>query len=545
MELSSSKNLKQAAAGRVRNMTLRHKLVVVIMLTCIITLSLAVVIFVGYHTMDARHEMVQSLKIQAEMIGNNCQAALAFSAPRDAEAILESLQVEPSISHACIHDRKGQLFCSYSREGLSFPAFQAEASHATDTHLSDGYMRVSAAVVDEENQETVGSVTVWSDLSHLRQIFRRHVIISLAILIVSSLVAFLMSKRIQGLISSPILCLADVARAVSNQQEYSMRATKHGNDEVGFLIDSFNDMLEQIQQRDLELVAANNKLEVRVEERTVKLIDANEQLKGEVGHRKQAEQALGELNRNLQATVQELRRSNRELQDFANVTAHDLKAPLRAIGTLTDWLYSDYYDTFDEQGREQLQLVKGRVTRMNELIEGILRYSEIGRGHRCMQAVNLDALIAEVVAMVSVPAPFAVRIEGPLPVVTCERIRLLQVFQNLIGNAVKYMDKQEGCIEIRCQEGTDHWEFSVADNGPGIDQKYHAKIFKMFQTLAPRDEIESTGIGLAVVKKIVELYGGRVWVESHRNLGSTFYFTLPKFVSIPEAAEAVTADTIS
>jgi len=244
--------------------------------------------------------------------------------------------------------------------------------------------------------------------------------------------------------------------------------------------------------------------------------------------RKKAEQALEKLNADLRTTVQELRRSNIELQDFAYITAHDLKAPLRAIGTLSDWLASDYSDKFDEQGKEQIRLLKGRVSRMNELIDSILRYSEIGRSARHMEKVNLNMLIPEIIAQISPPENFDIIIDGELPIVVCEKIRLMQVFQNLIINAIKYTDKPQGKIRIGCIEEDDFWKFSVADNGPGIAGQYHGKIFKMFQTLATSDECRSTGIGLAVVKKIVELYGGNIWVESEVGKGSTFWFTLPK-----------------
>ncbi len=137
-------------------------------------------------------------------------------------------------------------------------------------------------------------------------------------------------------------------------------------------------------------------------------------------------------------------------------------------------------------------------------------------------------LVPEVIAQVAPPPTIRVTIEDTLPVVISERVRLIQVFQNLISNAVKYMDKPEGTIRIGCFEQEQYWTFSVADNGPGIDQKYFGKIFEMFQTLARRDELESTGIGLAVVKKIVELHGGTVWIESTVGEGSTFFFTLPK-----------------
>jgi PAS domain S-box-containing protein len=247
--------------------------------------------------------------------------------------------------------------------------------------------------------------------------------------------------------------------------------------------------------------------------------------------RKQAEKALEQLNLDLQDTVAELQRSNRELQDFAYVTAHDLKAPLRAIGTLSDWLYGDYHEKLDEQAQGHLQLIKGRVSRMNELIDSILHYSEIGRGSRNLQRINLNTLVSETLTTIDPPERFQIILEDELPTVMGEKIRLTQVFQNLIGNAIKYMDKSEGRIEIGCTDQESCWTFCVSDNGPGIPEKYHEKIFKMFQTLAPRDELESIGIGLAVVKKIVELYGGKVWVESTVGQGSRFFFTLPKQVA--------------
>jgi two-component system sensor kinase FixL len=226
--------------------------------------------------------------------------------------------------------------------------------------------------------------------------------------------------------------------------------------------------------------------------------------------------------------VRNLRRSNKELQDFAYVAAHDLKAPLRGIGTLADWIAADYADRLDEQGRQQLRLLKGRVTRLSELINGILHYAEIGRTTNRPERVDLDKLVAETIALLSPPSHVQVVVHGKLPSVVHEKVRLGQVFHNLIDNAIKYSDKPQGRIEIACREQGDVWEFAVTDNGPGIQARYFEKIFQMFQTLAPRDQRESTGIGLPVVKKIVELFGGRVWVESEVGKGSTFAFTLPK-----------------
>jgi len=219
---------------------------------------------------------------------------------------------------------------------------------------------------------------------------------------------------------------------------------------------------------------------------------------------------------------------NKELKDFAYIVSHDLKAPLRGIKSLVDWITTDYSDKLDDDGKEQMQLLVSRVDRMRNLIDGILRYSRVGIVQEERVAVDLNGLVPEVVDMVSPPENIEITIEGPLPVVECEKTRIQQVFQNLISNAVKYMDKPQGRIRIGCTQEDAFWKFSVCDNGPGIEKEHFEKIFKIFQTLAARDQFESTGVGLSVVKKVVEIYGGRIWVESEFGQGSTFFFTLPK-----------------
>ena len=165
---------------------------------------------------------------------------------------------------------------------------------------------------------------------------------------------------------------------------------------------------------------------------------------------------------------------------------------------------------------------------MSDLIDSILQYSEVGRIVNDSEQINLNTLIAEIIGQISPPENIEIIIKRELPTVTYEKVRMIQVFQNLLSNAVKYMDKPQGRIEVDYIEEDDSWTFSVADNGPGIEQKHFEKVYQIFQTLKPRDEIESTGIGLAVVKKITEVYGGKTWVESKPGKGSTFFFTLPK-----------------
>ncbi len=240
----------------------------------------------------------------------------------------------------------------------------------------------------------------------------------------------------------------------------------------------------------------------------------------DISERKQAEARQAQL-------VQDLAAANEELSSFAYVASHDLKAPLRAIAALADWISTDYADKFDEDGKEQMRLLIGRVHRMDQLIDGILQYSRVGRVREESVPVALNALLREIVDLLAPPAEISVEI-GPMPTVVVEPTRIQQVFQNLLSNAIRYMDKPQGRIEVGAQRVGNDWRFHVRDNGPGIEARHQERIFALFQTLQPRDRTESTGIGLSLVKKIVELYGGRVWLESTPGEGSTFYFTLPQ-----------------
>jgi len=248
----------------------------------------------------------------------------------------------------------------------------------------------------------------------------------------------------------------------------------------------------------------------------------------DISERRIAQEKQAELIQELKSTNKKMESINQELKDFAYIISHDLKAPLRGIKTLADWISTDYRDKLDDNGREQIDLLVARVARMHNLIDGVLQYSRVGRVSEEKTRVNLNQLVPEVIDMVAPPQNITITIEDELPVVECEQTRILQVFENLLSNAIKYMDKPQGQIKVGCLEEDGFWKFSVADNGPGIEEKHFERIFRIFQTLSPRDEFESTGVGLTVIKKIVELYGGRIWVESEVGRGSTFFFTFRK-----------------
>jgi len=246
-----------------------------------------------------------------------------------------------------------------------------------------------------------------------------------------------------------------------------------------------------------------------------------------IAERKRAEKELEQSNKDLELAVKDLEVANKELQSFAHIAAHDLKAPLRSIGTLAGWLSNDYADKFDEQGKENIELMAAKTKQMAALIDDILRYSKLGKEDFKREPVVLSEIVSAVIGEV-VPENIEVSIADELPVLMGGKTHILQIFQNLIGNAVKYMDKPNGRIQVGCIEQDDFWQFSIADNGPGIERKSFEKIFQMFEKLKHRDGVDSTGIGLAIVKKLVELNCGTVWVESEYGEGSIFYFTLPK-----------------
>ncbi|MEO5352180.1 MAG: response regulator [Magnetococcus sp. XQGC-1] len=302
---------------------------------------------------------------------------------------------------------------------------------------------------------------------------------------------------------------------------------------------------KELMDNHLELKMLNS----RLVDQAARLEMVNQNLQAEIGERKRIELAQT-------ATLQELEAANRELNDFAYIISHDLKAPFRAIGSLTSWLISDYADRLGEEGRDLVKLLQGRADRLNGLIDSLLQYVRVSRINETLQEVNLQRLVTQIIKGLRPPEEMEVVLENPLPTIRFDPRRAEQIFHSLIANAIQFMDKPVGIVRIACMgevataQGNSEsngpppptpplqeerrevregwWQFRVSDNGPGIDAAHFEKIFGVFQTLQARDNQETSGMGLALARKIVHKFGGRIWVTSQVGEGSMFHFTLPK-----------------
>ena len=227
-----------------------------------------------------------------------------------------------------------------------------------------------------------------------------------------------------------------------------------------------------------------------------------------------------------QKILHKLEESNEELNNYAHIVSHDLKSPIRNVETMVSWLEDEFSDKLQGNGEKYLDLIRENITKMEGLISDILTYSSIGMQAQSYLDVDAQALIELVLQHNFIPDHISIEIPGALPILKGDKLRLQQLFQNLITNAIKYNNKENGMIKIRYQDLDDHHYFSISDNGIGIEKKYHHKIFQTFQKL--HHYKDSSGVGLSIVKRIVKNYGGKIWLESEPGVGTTFFFTLKK-----------------
>jgi len=293
-------------------------------------------------------------------------------------------------------------------------------------------------------------------------------------------------------------------------------------DELRALADSFNRMTGQLREQRDEILSHSRQLEHKVLERTAELAQANVDLQAELAERNRAERAL-------QKRTDELIRSNAELEHFVFVASHDLQEPLRTVMGYAQLLGRRYRGRLDADADEFIEFLVGGAGRMSTLINDLLAYSRVLRRDKALEPTDCDAVLDEVLAdlRAGIGETGAEVTRGPLPTLMVDRVQLACVFQNLIGNGLKFHGGEPPRIHVSADRADGLWTFAVRDNGIGIDPQYYERIFVVFKRLHTREQYEGTGIGLAIAKRIIQRHGGRIWVESQPGKGSTFYFTIP------------------
>lgn len=232
------------------------------------------------------------------------------------------------------------------------------------------------------------------------------------------------------------------------------------------------------------------------------------------------------INKQREELLYSLEKQNQSLNEYAHVVSHDLKSPLRSIHSLITWIKEENEANFNPTTEEYFTLIQRKVEKMNHLIQGILTYSKIDKVHIVNEEVDLNDLVQNILNMVFVPEHIEIKIANKLPTIKADGFRMQQLFQNLINNAINFNDKPNGLVEIACIEKEGHFVFSIKDNGVGISKKNHEKIFFIFESIAQDDK--SSGIGLSIVKRILDNSNEKIWLDSQENKGTTFFFTLRK-----------------
>lgn len=312
---------------------------------------------------------------------------------------------------------------------------------------------------------------------------------------------------------------------LDDQFKMTQRAMKISSDE---LFEANKALREETkQQRNLltKLQSVINAVQpFEINENQIDQIKINEEKNLANYISEQAEQLIN-VNRDQEKLLEELALQNQELNDYAHIVSHDLKSPLRSIEALVSWIKEDYEEILGKEGQTHLSLIVTHLEKMDALISGILEYSSIDRETRTEREIDLNVLVRETIEILHVPDHIEIKIHQ-LPQIKGDPFKLQQLFQNLIDNAVNYMDKPQGRIEIIARDLDTKYQFEIKDNGKGIDPAYFEKIFQVFQKL--ESDTNSTGIGLSIVKKIITSYEGEIWLDSELGKGTSFYFTLLK-----------------
>jgi signal transduction histidine kinase/DNA-binding response OmpR family regulator len=498
----------------VQNYSISKKLTWMNMLVSAAALLLACGGFCAYDLYSFRDALVRNVSIQAQIIGDNTASALLFDDPHSAEKTLSALDANRHLMYAQIYAHDGQPFAAYWREraGQTLPPPVIPSGQTQIHWFRGGHLGLARSIIFEGKPR--GIVYIRSDLGAMNDRLKSYAVIIVVVFLASLVVALLISRISQRVISEPVMQLAQTVRIVSQEKNYSIRAaTTTNRDEVSTLIDSVNEMLEQIQQRDSALGRAHDELERRVQERTTQLAVANKEL---------------------DLRNREVERATQMKSKFLASMSHELRTPLNAIVGFSDLLGDEIPGQLNDKQKRFVNHIKQGAGHLLQLINDILDLSKIEAGQlelRCEQFLVKDAL-PEVLSTIR-PLAMAkdIQVQQKLRTdqsVYADRVRFKQILYNLLSNAVKFTPKG-GRIEVDCFESENQVCLSVTDTGVGIRQEDQKVVFEEFrQVEGSRHEVnEGTGLGLAITKRLVEQQGGKISLTSEPGKGSRFTFTLP------------------
>ncbi len=600
---------------------IQQKLINVIMITSSAVILLTCIAFFTYELFTFRETTLRELKTLGQIISANSTAALAFDDPKAANEILAALRAETHIEAACLYGKSDSLFSTYPPEAPqnSFPARPAHPGYRFEESHVVGFQPVVQA------DQQLGTLYIRSNMKPLYERFQLYAIIALMIVLGAFIIAYVLSKGLQQTISKPILALAETAKVISTQQDYSVRAKKISDDEVGLLTDAFNQMLTRIEKQTIDLSDSEERMRsildssmtaVAVMNVEGKIIDWNsraEKMFGwqrheainrdladtiipsnlrdvhrrglryyiatghaivfnkliemnalrrdgtefpvelsisplktndiltfcgfitDITERKQAEEKIRLFNQQLEQMVHdrtlELEMVNKELESFSYSVSHDLRAPLRAIHGYMNIFTEEYANKFDDEAQRLTSIIMNNTQKMGRLIDDLLAFSQLGRKELIKTPTSMTQMVLSVCEEQK-------RLEEgrtiefiiqQLPNALVDTVTMRQVWINLISNAVKYTKRRNRTvIEIGSDEREDEQIYYVKDNGAGFDMLYYDKLFGVFQRLHSQKEFEGTGVGLAIVQRIVTRHGGRVWADAKPDKGATFYFSLKR-----------------
>ena len=448
-----------------------------------------------YDFVTFREALLQNQAVEALIVGSNTITALTFDDPAAAERTLAALRAEPSVEGAALYRPNGQLFASYVRDPSVTPlALHPAAMQQGEWSRFTGIRTLHVVRPVRLDGMTIGLVYIRSTLTEITDRLTGYGLIVGTVLLIALVASQLASRVSRRAIAEPLTELAVLARKFSADHDYSVRARETGSGELSMLTSAFNEMLEQLQARERSLQEIRDQLEQRVRERTAAL-DA----------------------------------SNQELEAFCYSVSHDLRSPLRAIDGFSQALLEDMEGTMDANAAGHLARIRAATQRMAALIDDLLSLSRITRTDLVVKPVDLSAMARAVCDELAAAQPdrtVLVVVEDGLHAMGDARL-LRQVLENLLGNAWKFTAKQAApSVEFRGRTGADGPVFLVKDNGAGFDPVYADRLFGVFQRLHATTDFPGTGVGLAIVDRIVKRHGGRIWAESAVGKGATFYFTL-------------------